>query len=174
MGNSITDGWIRVDPIFRTERVPRPRYQRADDRPDASPFPQRRDRPETAGRIILAASTDIARNNGPIKLKRLRQHRLDVRRPATTGSRWCLLAAALRPLLVAATKWILPRRSDDSIRCWNAPRSRRFPMWITIRRSTTAAAECPEELSQTAALPSGSFRLFADGAAGRQKASTGV
>ena len=77
--------------FLRTERVPRPRYQRADDRPDASPFPQRRDRPETAGRGHSGGHQRHRAEQRPDKTSKTSSatsSRCAIW-PATTGSRWC-------------------------------------------------------------------------------------
>ena len=153
MGNSITDGWIRVDPDFferngfldrgisgqtTVQMLARFRSDVIDLKPQVV--------------VILAGINDIARNNGPIKLENVFGNIVSMCDLARYNGIKVVLCSLL-PASRGGPKWILPRRSDDSIRCWNAmPRSRRFPMWITIGRSTTAAAECPKSSPKTAAI----------------------
>lgn len=154
MGNSITDSWIRVDPDFFERNGFLDRgisgqttvHMLARFRSDVIDL-----KPQVV--VILAGINDIARNNGPIELENVFGNIVSMCGPATTGSRWCFVRCCPATASRGGPKWSLPMRSDDSIRCWNAmPRSRRFPMWITIGRSITAAAECPKSSPKTAVI----------------------
>jgi len=146
MGNSITDSWIRVDPDFfeqngfldrgisgqtTVQMLARFRSDVIDLKPQVV--------------VILAGINDIARNNGPIELENVFGNIVSM----------CDLARynGIKVVLCSLLPCDRFSRSDDSIRCWNAmPRSRRFPMWITIGRSITAAAECPKSSPKTAVI----------------------
>jgi len=165
MGNSITDGWIRVDPDFferngfldrgiSGQMLARFRSDVIDLKPQVV--------------VILAGINDIARNNGPIKLENVFGNIVSMCDLARYNGIKVVLCSLLpcdrfswRPEMDPAEEVRrLNTMLEDSL-CG-------LPSGARQRQRRNVRRVLPRR------LPSGSFRLFADGAAGRRRHQPGA
>ena len=155
MGNSITDNWIGADPDFfarngfvdrgisgqtTAEMLARFRRDVIDLNPKAV--------------VILAGINDIAQNNGAIKLENVFGNIVSMCELAKfNGIRVVLCSVLPATGFRGVPRSNLRQPSRSSIRCSDStPPNIRSPMWITMRRWTTAPAAWTPGSPGTAAI----------------------